>query len=109
MEKDVETQERRRYRQPPRRRRKLEKANLPDTHTPEPENKSPEYLPRLRDVRLERNLTQRELVKLAGVSLPTISHGEWCDRKIRYGTALKLAEALQTTISNLRGEDAGEG
>lgn len=108
MEAEVETQERRRYRQPPRRRRKEEEPNLPNTPKTEPENRSPEYLPRLREVRLERNLTQRELVKLAGVSLPTISHAEWSDRRVRYGTASKLANALQTTVSDLRGEDEPE-
>lgn len=103
METDVETAERK-YRQPPKRRPRRGEANLPEP-VPEPESRSPEYLPRLREIRLDRNLTQRELVKLAGVSLPTISHAEWCDRKVRYGTAWKLAEALQTTVSDLRGED----
>ncbi len=57
----------------------------------------------LRQLREEANLTLREVAKLTGVSVPTISRIENGDSPPHIRTALRLAEFFETTVEDLFG------
>ncbi len=61
------------------------------------------WLTRLRELRLERGMTQNDLAELSGITVSTISGNETARHGARLGTAKKLAAALGTTIEDLRG------
>ena len=63
-------------------------------------------LKKLRDVRRDRGLSQRELGERIGVNQPRISSIEW-GTNVGRGTAERLAEALLCNVSDLtRPEEA---
>jgi transcriptional regulator with XRE-family HTH domain len=49
-------------------------------------------------VRKEKNITQEKLAVLTGVSVPTISRFENCDKDVRLSTVLTLCNALGLKI-----------
>ncbi len=57
-------------------------------------------LKKLRDVRRDRGLSQRELGERIGVNQPRISSIEW-GTNVGRGTAERLAEALLCNVSDL--------
>jgi transcriptional regulator with XRE-family HTH domain len=60
-------------------------------------------VPRLRDIRLDRGLSQEDLAEKAGVGRATISRGE-NGGDIRISSARKLAVALRVRVADLRRE-----
>ncbi len=62
-------------------------------------------LPKLKDYRERKGLTQAELAELAGVSLRGIAGYEANDRGMNPNTARKLAEALEVDIPTLMGDE----
>lgn len=60
---------------------------------------------RIPEARRLRGLTQQELARLVGVGRAAISHYESGRRKPDVEMALRLAEALRTTVERLFGAD----
>ena len=58
-------------------------------------------LPRLKEHRERRGLTQHELAKLSDVSRPTIARLETTDTRATPETARKLAKALKVKAGDL--------
>ena len=59
---------------------------------------------RIRIIRKERNLTQKQLGELAGIAEPTIRRYELGKLNPKYETIEKIAAALHTSTSALMGE-----
>ncbi len=57
---------------------------------------------KLRDIRLNRGLSQEELHQITGVSRDTISRLETGRRSAQPRTLRKLAEALGVTVADIR-------
>jgi transcriptional regulator with XRE-family HTH domain len=61
---------------------------------------------RVRDLRTDRSLTQKELAKLSGISLRSIQNYETAQRApANISVVQQLAKALGTTSAELLGED----
>jgi transcriptional regulator with XRE-family HTH domain len=60
-------------------------------------------LPRLADVRYARGMTQRQLAERIGVVPTTVANIEQGVTKAGFKTAHRLADALGTTVDELRG------
>lgn len=57
---------------------------------------------KVREVRLEKNMTQQELADKSGISRATISALEnGSERCVMSGTLIKLAEALGVTVDSI--------
>ena len=56
---------------------------------------------RVRDFRLDRNLTQEKLAEMAGLPVPYVSHIERGSRKASISTLIKIAGALDITVNAL--------
>lgn len=61
---------------------------------------------RIREVREQKNMTQRELSNLTGISVQCISRYECEQRNIDLKTAAMLAEALGCTVDDLIDKEA---
>jgi transcriptional regulator with XRE-family HTH domain len=67
------------------------------------------YLPRLRALRLERALSQRDLAAAAGIAHVTITALERGRQRAQLGTIRKLALALDVPVAELvRQDDDGK-
>ena len=62
-------------------------------------------LPRLRQIRDRRGVSQRALAKAAGITLAALFRLETGETDPRLGTLRKLAEALVVTVAGIIGED----
>lgn len=65
----------------------------------------------LQNLRIKKNLTQKELAEKSGVSISTIRHYEIGDRKLEGAgmeTLLKLANALETPFYSLFDDELKE-
>lgn len=56
---------------------------------------------RIRAIRVERNLSQKELAEKAGLSQVNVSRYEKGQRKLEIQTAARIAEALGCTVDEL--------
>lgn len=56
---------------------------------------------RIRELRLERSLLQRELAERSGLPVRTIGRIERGDVDVRLGTLKKIADALSLTMHDL--------
>lgn len=65
----------------------------------------PRPLPRLKEHRERRGLTQEELAKLADVSRPTIARLETTSSRAKIETAKRLAKVLRVKPEDLAGGD----
>ncbi len=63
----------------------------------------PKPLPRLKEYRQRRGLTQEELAELADVSRPTVARLEAGNSKAKHETAKKLAKVLRAKPEDLAG------
>lgn len=60
---------------------------------------------KIREARLAKGLTMKELGKRVGVSEGAISHYELGQRQANYETLLKIGEVLDVSVAYLLGED----
>lgn len=63
---------------------------------------------RIRDVRLEKKMSQAELAEKAGLSLPLISEIELAKTKMRLETFILIVEALQVSADSILRTDSPE-
>lgn len=63
---------------------------------------------RLKELRKERNLKQKELVEIAGVSAMTISRWEKGERDIKFDKAQQLADFFGVSVSYLLGFESNQ-
>ena len=63
---------------------------------------------RLKELRKERNLKQKELVEIAGVSAMTISRWEKGERDIKFDKAQQLADFFGVSVGYLLGFESNQ-
>lgn len=56
---------------------------------------------RIKEFRTKRGLRQKDVAKMIGVSVPSISYYERGKKKPSINNALKIAQVLDTTIEDL--------
>ena len=63
------------------------------------------YLANLKNARLEAGISQAELGAMVGITGPMVSYIESGRRTPSFGVAVRLAEALSTTLDGLTSPD----